>query len=133
MGVVERFARAIDYPEAVPSGAMESSFLVDGGALTAREDGGRLVLRRTLAQDPDEETLARLAGYAAGRILREEATLAWDPDGQALILWQEVPANVSDDLLRRVFEVFAASCDWWLARLTDAPAVARVPEMMILP
>ena len=137
---VERLAEAIGYPEAVPGGAVSFAFAVDGAEIAARESGGRLVLERSLwtMADGDDETAeqipATLARYAAGRVLREEATLAWDPNREAAILWQDVPASAPTERLRLFFEVFASSCDWWAERvkeaLTPEPAF---PEMVIMP
>ena len=137
---VERLAEAIGYPEAVPGGAMAFAFTVDGVEIAARESGGRLLLERLLwrATDGDDEAAARLpamlARYAAGRVLREEATLAWDPTREAAILWQDVPASAPAERLRRFFEVFAASCDWWAERVKEALTPEPVfPEMVIMP
>ena len=137
---VERLAEAIGYPEAVPGGAMSFAFTVDGAEVAARESGGRLLLERLLwqATDGDDETAARLpaslARYAAGRVLREEATLAWDPNREAAILWQDIPASAPDERLRRLFEVFAASCDWWAERVKEVETPEPVfPEMVIMP
>lgn len=137
---VERLAEAIGYPEAVPGGARSFTFAVDGAEIAARESGGRLLLERLLwqAADGDDETSARipatLARYAAGRILREEATLAWDPNREAAILWQDVPASATDERLRLLFEVFTASCDWWAERVKEALTPEPVfPEMVIMP
>lgn len=125
-------ARAIGYPEEVPSDADSFVFSVDGGRVEASVGRGRLVLVRELGASGDVD-LAQLAGYAAGRVLREEAVLAYDPGDDRVILWQDIPADADAGVLRRFFEVFAASCDWWLARVDEAGAVASVPEMMIRP
>ena len=137
---VERLAEAIGYPEAVPGGAVSFAFAVDGTEIAARESGGRLVLERCLwtTADGDDETAVRipatLARYAAGRVLREEATLAWDPNREAAILWQDVPASAPAERLRRLFEVFTASCDWWAERVKEAQTPEPVfPEMVIVP
>ncbi len=130
---VERFLKVIDYPGVIPAGALSFSLVVDGGEIVVREVNGRLVLMKVLASGEDELDLGRLAGYAAGRMLREEAVLAWDPDDNQLILWQDVSAQASDDILRRFFEVFATSVDWWMARVRDDRAYQHIPEMMIRP
>ena len=137
---VERLAEAIGYPETVPGGVLSFAFTVDGAEIAARETGGRLLLERRLweAGDGDDETVARipatLAWYAAGRVLREEATLAWDPTREAAILWQDVPASAPDERLRLLFEVFTASCDWWAERVKEALTPEPVfPEMVIMP
>ena len=82
---------------------------------------------------PEESALVRLAGFAAGRVLKEEATLAWEPREGELILWQGIPAAASDEALKRAFEVFTASCDWWRDRVREEDVGERVPEMMIRP
>lgn len=136
---IERLAEAIEYPDAVPAGATSYVFGVDDAEILARESGGRLVLERVLWKAGDEtETTANmpyeLATYAAGRILREEATLAWDPTRDAAILWQGVPASLPSDKLLRFFEVFTASCDWWMDRVNGTVESApKFPEMVILP
>lgn len=93
---------------------------------------GRGVLSCSLGS-PEESALARLAGFAAGRIVKEEATLAWEPRTGELILWQGVPNSVTDEGLRLAFEVFMASYDWWRDRVREENVDERVPEMMIRP
>ena len=132
-GGIERLARAIGYPEEIPAGAASVTLTVDGRPVEAREQGGRLLLSTTLATAPDEATLARFAGYAAGRILKEEAVLAWEPRTSSLVLWQGVAASASDVVLKRFFEVYATSCDWWLTRLAEAETLSSIPEMVIRP
>lgn len=134
MTIIERFLKAIGYPtEVVPSEGGAFSLKVDGREIWACEQSGRLRLSCVLAREPDEETLVRFAGYAAGRMLKEDATLAWDPSSLSLILWQEVPAVANDEFLRRFFEVFATSADWWFARAATIETVSQIPEMMIRP
>lgn len=129
-----RLLKAIGYPAELPPGASSLSLVVDGSEMTLSERDGYLVLVKVLRR-PDGEPVdvAALAGYAVGRLLKEEAVLAWDPTEETAILWQEVPVTAPDDVLRRFFEVFATSCDWWMARLDEAQVAERVPEMMILP
>lgn len=136
MNAIDKLLSAIGYPAGeVSPGVVSCTISVDGGDVRLRIDGQRLVLEKALCRPEDGDgTLERLAGYAAGRILREEAVLAWDPQGGELILWQDVPAASPGDLLRRVFEVFMASCDWWLARVADdAGGASHLPEMVIMP
>ena len=130
--VISRLAAAIAYPEPVPAGTDEFTFLVDDGEVKAIAASGEL--RLELELPADGEHAVRLAEFAAGRILREEATLAWDAATEKFFLWQAVPDTLSDERLRLFFEVFTASCDWWLDRLREesAPA-APFPEMIILP
>ena len=130
-----RFAQAIGYPADVPAEASDHVFLVDGGEIAASEADGRLRLVKDLcaAGDGGAVDLAALAGYAAGRLLKEEATLAWDAAREMPVLWQDVAASADDAQLRAFFEVFAASCDWWLARVQEGRDRGRVPELMIVP
>lgn len=134
---IEKLAAAIEYPDAVPYGAVEYVFSVDGAEVQAREEGGRLRLRRDLwheGEGSDVDLVPRLAALASGRILREEATLAWDESTKTLFLWQEVPTAFSATMLRRFFEVFTSSCDWWLERVREESNPPPVfPEMMIIP
>lgn len=129
---VDALAKAIGYPEEVPLGSASFAFSVDGGTVEASVEKDRLLLTRDLSAASDVD-LAQFAGYAAGRVLREEATLAYDPAADRVILWQDLPATADAALLRRFFEVFAASCDWWLARVRGAEAAAAIPELMIRP
>ena len=134
MTAVERLVKAIGYPtEELSSEGGAVSLKVDGREILAREAAGRLVLSCVVAAEPDEETVVRFAGYAAGRMLKEEAVLAWEPTSSALILWQDVSAAADDGVLRRFFEVFATSADWWFARAQNDETVSRIPEMMIRP
>ena len=125
---------AIGYPsdEVSPEGDA-FNLLVDGGKMEVREGEGRLVLSRALGTF-DDAGMQRMAGYASGRMLKEDAVLTWDPASDGLMLWQDVPSGASDGQLKRVFEVFCASCDWWLARAGEENATGeQVPEMMIRP
>ncbi len=133
MDALTRLAAAIGYPD--PVSGERAVLKVDGGDVRVRLDGQRIVFERSICT-PEEGSgaLERLAGYSAGRLLKEEATLAWDPRAKELMLWQEVAANAPDGVLRRVFEVFCTSCDWWLARVNEGGGSAGpFPEMMIMP
>lgn len=130
---IARLARAIGYPEEIPAGARAFVFRVDGHAVESVEEAGRLRLACRFPQVVEEGDLVRLAEYATGRILKEEAALAWDPEAEVPVLWQEVPVTTGDALLRRFFEVFMMSCDWWRARVENAAVVSHMPEMVILP
>lgn len=117
MSLIDRVPKAIGYPpDEVKSGGGSVTLIVDGHAVRVSERRGRLMLSFSLGNPPDE-TLRQLATYATGRMLREEAALAWDPAAKELLIWQAVPATATDELLRRAFEVFCASCDWWDERL----------------
>lgn len=130
---LERFVQVLGYPGSVPAGARTFTLVVDGGEIEAEERDGRLVLTKALCAAEEGADLAALAGYAAGRMLKEEATLAWDAAREAPILWQDVAAGAGAAQLRRFFEVFAASCDWWEARAREVRDRQRMPEMVIVP
>ena len=92
----------------------------------------RLVCRLT----DDTALLPRMAEYAAGRMLRENAVPAYDPKSDSAFLWMELDGGSDDAELRRVFEDFADSCEWWRDRLGsqgDAADAPVPPEMMIRP
>ena len=133
--VLERFVQVLGYPGGVPAGARTFTLVVDGGEIEAEERDGRLILTKALrtAEAGESPDLAALAGYAAGRMLKEEAVLAWDAVREVPILWQDVAAGGDAAQFRRFFEVFAASCDWWEARVREVQDHRRVPEMMIVP
>ena len=128
---IERLAEAIGYPDRVPEGSLMATLRVDGAEVTAAVTGDRLVLSQRLTDAADK--LPALAGYAAGRMLREEAVLAYG-DGAAF-LWQDASAGASEQALVRLFESFMDSCDWWRARVEGprAEEKAEFPEMMIRP
>lgn len=148
---IARLAEAVEYPEEVPGGAAFCTLQVDGGEIAVSEEAGRLRLVCRLSDDAAQ--LPRLAEYAAGRMLREDATLAFgqrsnvegqrsNADGSAsdfqpsTFLWQEVPANSDAATLRRFFETFCDSCDWWRARMEPGAGGADptpFPEMAIRP
>ena len=133
--VLERCVQVLGSPGGVPAGARTFTLVVDGGEIEAEERDGRLILTKALrtAEAGESPDLAALAGYAAGRMLKEEAVLAWDAVREAPILWQDVAAGADAAQLRRFFEVFTASCDWWEARVREVRDHQRVPEMMIVP
>ncbi|MCQ2390146.1 MAG: type III secretion system chaperone [Kiritimatiellae bacterium] len=120
---VARFVTAIGYPiEEIERTEGPVSLLVDELTIQVLEARGSLVLRFVVGRG-DEADAAELAGYAAGRILKEEATLAYDPEAGEIILWQRLPANAREDLCRTAFELFMVSCEWW-----HAAAGRRTPE-----
>lgn len=139
MNAIETLAKAIGYPDEIPEGIKDYLLAVDDFEVRAQETGGRLRLTATVfspARDgSDEGRLAELAGYVPGRILKEEAVLAWDPDSESVILWQEYPATADADDLRRFFEVFTASFEWWRDRVSAARDEAEppMPEFVIRP
>ena len=76
---VDRLAAAIGYPDGDPTGTAVRILRVDGMEVEAEERDGRIVL--SYALDGEAALLPSLAEYAAGRMLKEEATLAWDAEG----------------------------------------------------
>ena len=129
---LERFREAISYPDPVPNGVSVFSMRVDGEDIQARLLDKRLVLSRVLSRD--EKDLPTLAAYAAGRILKEDAVLAWDENQSACILWQDIKDNATDEQLTAFFEAFMNSCDWWVARAKELNAPPAVfPDVLIRP
>ncbi len=147
----ERFLEAIGYPERAPDGALSFTLQVDGGEIVVLEDGGRLRLVCRLTDD--DSALPTLARFAAGRMLREDAMLAFGtmdgagsaapsqsnatPNGPTAFLWQDTGADADAHAMRRLFETFADSCDWWRTRTEElrgnVAAAAPEMEMMIRP
>ena len=129
---LERLCEVIAYPEPVPDGATRFQLRVDGGDVTARMIGRRLVLSRVI--DREENDLSQLAIFATGRILKEEAVLAWDERASVCILWQDVLDNAEGEELTRFFEAFMDSCDWWLARVEELNVPPpKFPDIVIRP
>jgi hypothetical protein len=131
---IEALATAIGYPDGIPAGAADFAFRVDGDEVYAYVSGGRVVLCRRLSGDP--EVLPALAAFAAGRMLREDAVLAFGELGgsQCAFLWQDAPESSDERTLSRLFETFVDSCDWWKARVEGArDERAEIPPMMIRP
>lgn len=131
---IERFAGAIGYPDEVPDGALDFVFRVDGWAIHASESLGRIVISHKLSDD--DETLPALASFAAGRMLREDAVLAFGElaGERCAFLWQDAPATSDEGTLARIFETFMDSCDWWRARVESARIESsEIPPMMIRP
>lgn len=138
MNAIETLAKAIGYPDAIPADCRDYLLAVDDFEVRAQVSGERLRLTATvltpLRDGTDEAVLAELAGYVPGRILKEEAVLAWDPEADSVILWQEFPTAVGADDLRRLFEVFTTSFEWWRDRVNAAQEPEPAfPEMMIIP
>ena len=130
---ISRLAEAIDYPDEVPEGAASFVFRVDGAEIRASSAEG--VVRLVYNLGAEDSDLPALADYAVGRMLREEAVLAAAPTGGSPFLWQEAPGSAGAQALRRLFESFMDSCDWWRARVegTREKERAEFPEMMIRP
>lgn len=132
MNVLGRLALAIGYPQGISADSVDFVFKVDGGEVRAIDLEKRLVLLREISRD--EEVLPRLASYAIGRILRENAVLYWDERTGAAVLSQEIPLPATTHELKVFFEAFADSCDWWLARTAAEPVDSTsFPEMVIRP
>lgn len=129
---VRRLAEAIGYPESLTSEEGGCMLRVDGHAIRAVAVPGRVMLRYALACP--EERLREFAEYAAGRVLREDAVLAWDSRASELFLWIDIPEDADAETVRRAFEGFADACDWWSARAaeTEVPTTA-FPDILIRP
>ena len=130
---IQRLLEAIGYPEKASDDVLSFTLLVDDGEVLARSEGGRLLLSRALTHETAD--LPRLASFAPGRMLREEAVLAAEPNADgAVFLWQDAPDTADARALQRLFETFCDSCDWWLerAREQDEPT-PEIPPMMIRP
>ena len=71
----DRLLLAIGYPERIPNTDGLFTLRVDGREVFVEVSAGRIVLSIVLTED--ESMIPALAAYAAGRMLREEATLAF--------------------------------------------------------
>jgi hypothetical protein len=132
MNSISSLAMAVGYPEKVPDGTDVFMFRVDGREVAAQIQGSRLVLKSYL-EIPFEE-LKVFASYAAGRMLREEAVLAWDDRAERAFLWREIPEKADAAAMMAAFEEFADSCDWWVQRAAEIDAPKSVfPDIMIRP
>lgn len=141
MRAIDRLAEAIGYPERAPAGDVLQTLQIDGTEIVASESGGRL---RLVCRLPDGggASLPRFAAYAAGRMLREDATLSVEPETPqsstgGAFLWQETAADAGGNALRRFLEDFCASCDWWRERAASGEGgdggAPHFPEMAIRP
>ena len=108
---VNKLCEAIGYPDPVPEGPASFIMEVDGAEVTARILRHRLVLSKII--DRNEADLPRLVSFAPGRMLIEDAVLAWDERAATCILWQEVPEETAPADLITFFENFMSSSDWW--------------------
>ena len=128
---VEMLAEAIGYPERVSEGALSFTFRVDDVSIPARVSGGCLLLRWDF---PEAVPPGTLAAYAAGRILREEAVVAWDPAKERAFLWQKAPKGADGRALAETFRRFLWSRDWWAERVAELTAPKTKPaELLIRP
>ena len=80
--------------------------------VVASEEGGRALLQATVAAEPSDAVLASLAGFAAGRILREEAVLAYEPKADAAIEEMLVKFAGNGDALFEAAQYYARKCDY---------------------
>lgn len=130
-GAIERLAELIGYPARVPGGGVSFDFLVDDDPVTARTQGGALQFRWALPGNPP---IATVAAFAAGRILREEAVVAWDPATERLILWQGTAKGADDAALVKAFQQFLNSRDWWAERMKELSAPkTKLADLVIHP
>ena len=138
---LEFFLKAIGYPDRAPAGSGAFMLRVDGMEVLAEEADERIVLSYGLT---DEESMFHaLATYASGRMLVEDAALAYGlrqggaVDRPLVFLWQESAAGVDEKGLLRFFETFMGSCDWWRARVDslrgDAAGESEPKSMVIRP
>lgn len=111
---LDAFLASVGYPERATEGVALFTLRVDGMAILAEvKSDGRIMLSHVLTADA--ALLPALTKYAAGRIMREDAALAYDAHG--LFLWQDAPADADAHGWIRLFETFADSCDWWRERV----------------
>jgi hypothetical protein len=130
--MISKLAVAIGYPEKVADNSSVYAFRVDGWEIIAEKQAGRLILKSYL--DIGYDDLPEFASYVAGRLLREEAVLAWDDKTQKAVLWREIPENSNPAVMKEAFEEFADSCEWWMQRLSDIRAPESVfPDILIRP
>lgn len=130
--MISKLAVAIGYPEEVADNSSVYAFRVDGWEIIAEKPAGRLILKCYL--DIGYDDLPEFASYVAGRLLREEAVLAWDDKAQNAVLWREIPENANSAAMKEAFEEFADSCEWWMQRLSDIRAPENVfPDILIRP
>ena len=129
--MIERLAEAVGYPERVPEGAMSFAFKVDDDPVRTRVVDGRLVMEWRF---PTEASVERLATYATGRILREAATVAWDPAAECALLWQPAAKGADAVGLKKAFSDFLNSRDWWKERVKELSVPkASLTDMIITP
>ena len=119
VNLVQRLSELIGYPERVPEGALSFGFVVDGETVEARQSGGALLL---VWRFPEKAPVQRLAELAPGRILREEAVLAWDAQSKRAILWQVSAKGADDRSLVATFQEFLDSRDWWMNAVEELTA-----------
>lgn len=132
MSSISSLAIAVGYPEKVADDVGVFTFSVDGEEIVAQSLSSRLILKRYL--DVPFDNLSVFASYAAGRMLREDAVLAWDDRAERAFLWREIPEKAAAAEMKAAFEDFADSCDWWVQRAAEIDAPKSVfPDIMIRP
>lgn len=129
--LVERFGELIGYPERVPEGAVSFVFKVDDDPVEVRTKAGALLFKWML---PENAPVERIAEFAAGRILRDQAVVAWDSFRERAMLWQRTRKGAGDAALVEAFRVFLGSCDWWKRCVAElVRPKATLAEIVIRP
>ena len=146
---IKRLLAAIGYPDRMSEFSAPYILRGDGMEVFAEEIDGRLVLSYALTDD--ESLVAPRAAYAAGRMLKEDAVLAYGgvgvaannqaakPSVRQTFIWQDAPADSDDHGMLRLFETFMDSCEWWRARVDalseggGAQSTSAPDAMVILP
>lgn len=130
---ISRLAEGIGYPQSVPVGTVDFVFVVDGHAVRAETADGRLTVSCALTgEEQGDCPPMRLAEYAAGRMLKEDAVLSWDAARGGLFLWQACDASWNERRLRSFFTDFLNSLDWWLERAGEQGGEPIRPGEMII-
>ena len=132
MDTIQRFIQCSGYPdEPQKADGGRTSLLIDGAAIEAQQlpDGGLRIscqLDRPASFPNDQEFLALALRLAFPRMLKDNCSLAWEPDAAKLLLWTQFqPAEDDDEFLAQWEELLNAR-DWWLRELDrNAPAPAQ--------
>lgn len=127
--LVARLGNAIGYPEQVAADAVAWTFRVDDAPIQAALHQGRLMVSHLL--DASEDDLGKLAGFAVGRFLRDEAVLAWDPRTGRPFLWQWLTATDAEGL-QNAFAAFADTCEWWRDRIEEFRTPSPLFSQMVI-
>lgn len=130
-GLVERFGELIGYPERVPAGAVSFVFRVDDDPVEVRMKAGTLLFKWMF---PENAPVERIAEFAAGRILRDRAVVAWDAFRERAILWQRTRKGDGERAQVEAFRVFLGACDWWKRCVAElVQPKATLAEIVIRP
>lgn len=128
---MERFGDLIGYPERVPAGAVSFVFRVDGDPVEVRQKEGSLVFKWTF---PENAPVERIAEFAAGRILRDQAVVSWDPFRERVMLWQRTLKGADGAAQVAAFTAFLGACDWWKGCVAElVRPKATLAEIVIRP